>query len=110
MLKKEQLYAQFKKLTYAFIPEKKADMVVSIFKLTGETFSRSVAGSMIECTILGTITVTAMLIFGFPYAMMIGVIVAVMALIPMFGVTIGIIIGAFLILTVNPTQAVWFVV
>jgi predicted PurR-regulated permease PerM len=42
--------------------------------------------------------------------MMIGVIVAVMALIPMFGVTIGIIIGAFLILTVNPTQAVWFVV
>lgn len=110
LLKKEQLYAQFKKLTYAFIPEKKADMVVSIFKLTGETFSRSVAGSMIECTILGTITVTAMLIFGFPYAMMIGVIVAVMALIPMFGVTIGIIIGAFLILTVNPTQAVWFVV
>ena len=93
LLKKEQLYAQFKKLTYAFIPEKKADMVVSIFKLTGETFSRSVAGSMIECTILGTITVTAMLIFGFPYAMMIGVIVAVMALI-----------------TVNPTQAVWFVV
>ena len=70
LLKKEQLYAQFKKLTYAFIPEKKADMVVSIFKLTGETFSRSVAGSMIECTILGTITVTAMLIFGFPYAMM----------------------------------------
>ena len=42
--------------------------------------------------------------------LMIGVIVAVMALIPMFGVTIGIIIGAFLILTVNPTQAVWFVV
>lgn len=110
LLKKEQLYAQFKKLTYAFIPEKKADMVVSIFKLTGETFSRSVAGSMIECTILGTITITAMLIFGFPYAMMIGVIVAVMALIPMFGVTIGIIIGALLILTVNPTQAIWFVV
>ncbi len=110
LLQKEQLSAQFKKLTYAFIPESKADIVVSIFKLTGDTFSRSVAGSMLECTILGTITITAMVIFGFPYAMMIGVIVAVMALIPMFGVTIGIIIGALLILTVNPTQAIWFVV
>lgn len=110
LLKKEQLFAQFKKLTYAFISESRADMIVSVFKLTGDTFSRSVAGSMIECTILGTITVVSMLIFGFPYAMMIGVIVAVMALIPMFGVTIGIIIGALLILTVNPTQAIWFVV
>lgn len=110
LLKKEQLFGQFKKLTYAFIPEKKADMIVSVFKLTGDTFSRSVAGSMIECTILGTITMLAMTIFGFPYAMMIGVIVAVMALIPMFGVTIGIIIGALLILTVDPTQAIWFVV
>lgn len=110
LLKKEQLFAQFKKLTYAFVSEKRADMIVSVFKLTGDTFSRSVAGSMIECTILGTITVVSMLIFGFPYAMMIGVIVAVMALIPMFGVTIGIVIGALLILTVNPTQAIWFVV
>lgn len=110
LLQKEQLSAQFKKLTYAFLPEDKADTVVSIFKLTGETFSRSVAGSMIECTILGTITMIAMTIFGFPYAMMIGVIIAVMALIPMFGVTIGIIIGALLILTINPTQAIWFVV
>lgn len=110
LLQKEQLSAQFKKLTYAFLPEDKADTVVSIFKLTGETFSRSVAGSMIECTILGTITMSAMTIFGFPYAMMIGVIIAVMALIPMFGVTIGIVVGALLILTINPTQAVWFVV
>lgn len=110
LLQKEQLFAQFKKLTYAFIPEKKADSIVYVFRLTGDTFSRSVAGSLIECTILGTITVTAMLIFNFPYAMMIGVIVGVMALIPMFGVTIGIVIGALLILTINPTQAIWFVV
>lgn len=110
LLQKEQLSNQFKKLSYAFLPEDKADMLVSIFRLTGETFSRSVAGSMIECTILGTITMLAMTIFGFPYAMMIGVIIAVMALIPMFGVTIGIVVGALLILTVNPTQAIWFVV
>lgn len=110
LAKKEQLSAQFKKLTYAFLPEGKADTVVSIFKLTSETFSRSVSCSMIECTILATITMISMSIFGFPYAMMVGCIIGVMALIPMFGVTIGIIIGTLLILTVSPTQAIWFVV
>lgn len=110
LAKKEQLSAQFKKLTYAFLPEDKADTVVSVFKLTGDTFSRSVSGSMIECTILATITMISMTIFGFPYAMMVGCIIGVMALIPMFGITIGIVIGALLILTVNPTQAIWFVV
>lgn len=110
LAKKEQLSSQFKKLTYAFLPENKADTIVSIFKLTSETFSRSVSCSMIECTILATITIVSMSIFGFPYAMMVGCIVGVMALIPMFGVTIGIVIGTLLIMTVNPTQAVWFVV
>ncbi len=110
LAKKEKLSAQFKKLTYAFLPEGKADTVVSIFKLTSETFSRSVSCSMIECTILATITMISMSIFGFPYAMMVGCIIGVMALIPMFGVTIGIIIGTLLILTVSPTQAIWFVV
>ncbi len=110
LAQKEKLSSQFKKLTYAFLPVKKADAVVSIFKLTSETFSRSVSCSMIECSILATITMVSMTIFGFPYAIMVGCIIGVMALIPMFGVTIGIIIGALLILTVSPMKAIWFVV
>ena len=51
-----------------------------------------------------------MSIFRFPYALMISVLVAFTALIPIFGAFIGCIIGAFLILTVNPMQAIWFVV
>ncbi len=43
-----------------------------------------------------------------PYAMMISVVVGVTALIPMFGAFIGAGIGAFLILMVDPMQAVWF--
>ena len=51
-----------------------------------------------------------MSIFRFPYALMISVLVAFTALIPVFGAFIGCFIGAFLILMVNPIQAVWFVV
>ncbi len=42
--------------------------------------------------------------------MMISVVVGVTALIPMFGAFIGAGIGAFLILMVDPMQAVWFLI
>jgi predicted PurR-regulated permease PerM len=51
-----------------------------------------------------------MLIFGFPYAAMIGVLVGVTALIPVVGGFIGAGVGAFLILMNDPFQALMFVI
>ena len=45
-----------------------------------------------------------------PYAMLVGVLIAFTALIPIFGAFIGCVIGAFLILMVDPLQAVGFVI
>ena len=42
--------------------------------------------------------------------MMISVLIAVTALIPLFGAFIGCVVGAFLILIVSPMKAVWFLV
>ena len=44
-----------------------------------------------------------------PYAMLIGVLIAFTALIPIFGAFIGCVVGAFLILTVAPMKALVFV-
>lgn len=51
-----------------------------------------------------------MLIFGFPYAPMVGALVGVTALIPVVGGFIGAAVGAFMILTIDPLKAVLFVV
>ena len=51
-----------------------------------------------------------MLIFGFPYAGVISVLLGFAALIPIFGAIFGTAIGAFLIFLVNPIKALWFVV
>ena len=51
-----------------------------------------------------------MSILKMPYALLIGVLIAFTALIPIFGAFIGCVIGAFLILMVNPMQAAGFVV
>lgn len=45
-----------------------------------------------------------------PYALLIGVLIAFTALIPIFGAFIGCVIGTFLILMVNPMQAIGFIV
>ena len=45
-----------------------------------------------------------------PYALLIGILIAFTALIPIFGAFIGCVMGCFLILVVNPTQALLFLV
>ena len=49
-------------------------------------------------------------IFRMPYAVLIGVLIAFTALIPMFGAFIGLAVGAFLMLIVNPVQAFIFII
>jgi predicted PurR-regulated permease PerM len=51
----------------------------------------------------------AMSIFRFPYALLISVLIGFTALIPIFGAFIGCVIGAFLILIVNPLTALLFI-
>lgn len=110
LFEKENVTRQLKKLVYAYLPEKRADRLVSIFALVNNTFSKFVTGQCTEAVILGLMFLIAMSIFRFPYALVVSVLIACTALIPMFGAFIACFIGAFLILVTNPVKAVWFVV
>lgn len=110
LMRKERLSSDAKKIMYAILPLKTADYIVDVGKLANKSFYNCITGQMTECVILGSLTVLGMTIFGFPYAALVGVLVAIMSWIPMFGVSIGIAIGALFILTESPMQALWFVV
>lgn len=110
LLQKEKLGRQVKQILYAVLKEQTADRILSIGQLSGETFSKFLSGQCLEAVILGTMFVIAMSILRFPYALMIGVLIAFTALIPVFGAFIGCVIGAFLILIVDPMQAFWFII
>ena len=79
-------------------------------RLTNHTFSKFLSGQCLEACILGSLFAVGMLLCRMPYVTLISVLVAVTALIPVFGAFIGCFVGAFLILVQNPIQAVWFVV
>jgi len=110
LMQKEKLSRQAKAVLSAFFSEKTTRNVVRIAKLADTTFSSFFSGQCIEAVIMGTLFVIAMTIFGFPYAVMVGVLIAFTALIPIFGPLIGCVISALLILISSPVQAFWFVV
>ena len=110
LMRKEKIAANVKKLIYAALPVKGADFIVELGHLTNKSFYNSITGQMMECVILGGLTALGMTIFGFPYAALVGVMVAILSWIPMFGVWIGAGVGTLFVLTNNPIQAIWFLV
>lgn len=110
LLQKEKLGRQSKKILYSFLPEEKADQVIYICSLCNKTFSNFLSGQCTEAVILGALFFITMTVFSFPYALVISILVGFTALVPIFGSFIGFTVGVFLILMVNPTKALWFIV
>ena len=110
LLQKEKLSVQLRKALYAFVSVKKADKIIEVCALSHKTFANFLTGQCVEALILGSMFFVAMLILRFPYALLVGVLIAVTALIPMFGAFIGCAIAVFLILMVSPVKALGFLV
>lgn len=109
VLQKEKLARQGRKLAYAFLPEKMADGIVRVLRLTNSTFSNFWTGQCLEVCILGCMFAIAMAVFQMPFIPLICVLIAVTAFIPVVGAWMGCVVGAFLIFTSSPVQAFWFI-
>ena len=110
LLQQPFLKRQMTKLLFAYLKETHANEVLRICGLTYRTFSNFLTGQCMEAVILGAMFFIAMSIFRFPFAVLVGVLIAFTALIPIFGAFIGCGVGAFLILTVDPKQALFFII
>lgn len=110
LLQKEKLRVQVTKVLYAFLPEKRVEWCLEVCSLTAKSFSSFLTGQCVEALILGTMFFIVMSVLNMPYALLVAVLIAFTALIPIFGAFIGCVVGAFLILMVNPLQALIFVI
>lgn len=110
LLQKERLARQGRQVLYALFPESWADKALEVLRLSNRTFSSFLSGQCVEAVILGALFVAAMTIFRMPYALLVGVLIALTALIPVVGAFIGCVVGALLIAVTNPWQAVGFIV
>jgi predicted PurR-regulated permease PerM len=110
LMDKEKLQNQAKKILYAYLRKERADKIVKIGSVSNSTFRSFFTVQCLEATILGILCMIGMLILKIPYAVSIGILVGVTALVPIVGAFIGVLIGAILILSVNPIKVITFIV
>ena len=92
------------------MPRDWTEIFIALGSVTHKTFSNFLTGQCLEAVILGCMFLVVMTIFRLPYALLISVLIAFMALIPIFGAFVGCAVGALLIFMVEPMKAVFFVV
>ncbi|MBR5267559.1 MAG: AI-2E family transporter, partial [Lachnospiraceae bacterium] len=107
---KETLAEKTDNLMKAYMKPTTREKILYVAGTVHETFSAFIVGQCMEAVIIGSLCAVGMMVLKMPYAVMTGTVVGVTALIPVVGAYIGAIIGAFMVFTVNPMQAVIFIV
>ena len=110
LIGKEVLSGQFKKLVKVYLPEDIGEKTLEILGIAERIFSGFFTGQCLEACILGMMFIITLSVLNLPYALLIGVLIAITALIPVFGAFVGLFVGAFLMLIQSPADAVIFVI
>lgn len=103
-----KLCVQSKKMLYAYVKKPTADRICRVASLCQMCFSNFISGQCLEAIILGVMFFVVMTIFRFPYAIVIGTLIAVTAIIPYIGAFLGCVIGMLLISIEDPIRALLF--
>ncbi|WP_288190013.1 AI-2E family transporter [Veillonella magna] len=110
LLDQERLRSQAKRIGKAYCSEKTTDRIGYVWQVTSQTFSSFFIGQFLDALILGIMVGIGLWLFGLSYALTIGCVVGLTALIPLLGAYLGGAIGIIMLLAVSPMQAALFVV
>ena len=110
LAKKEAIGAYAHKIMETYLPEKIAMGIENFGHITYETYANFISGQCVDAVILGCLLSICMGIMGLPYPVLIGVVVAVTALIPVVGAFFGGTVGVVLLIMDSPVKALTFLV
>ena len=100
---------QGKLILYSLVKPRWADLFLEEICYADKMFGGFINGKILDSAIIGVLCYIACLIFKFPSALLVSVIIGVTNVIPFFGPFIGAIPATLLILIQNPIKALWFV-
>lgn len=110
LMRKEGLYRQLSMVVGAWCPTAAARRALGLLREVAASFRGFFAVQCLEAAILGGMLAAAMLLCRLPYAALVSVVVAVTAVIPIFGSFAGGTVGFLLTLAQSPPKALWFLV
>jgi predicted PurR-regulated permease PerM len=107
---KEGHLAAFKRLTYAIFSVETADQLRQGLIFVDKTFMGFLSGKILDSLIIGIICYIVCSILRMPYTLLISVIIGVTNIIPFFGPLIGAVPSALIILMVDPSKCLIFII
>ena len=107
---KEKLQANCARVLKTYLKPSWYSRLIYFLDTLNTCFHNFVVGQCTEAVILGLLCMGGMMLFRFPYASMVGTLVGFTALIPVAGAYIGAGVGAFMIFTSSPLQALLFLI
>lgn len=110
LFSKELFAKQCKKIVYAVLPIRHANLLLHLTTKSNEIFGGFVIGKIIDSAIIGVLCFIGLSILNIPYTLLVSVIVGVTNVIPFFGPYIGAIPSALLIFLADPVKGVYFVI
>ena len=108
LFSKERIRGQISTLLAAYLSERHRQSVTRVITMMIDTYSRFLGGQVLQSLVSAALIWMFMLIFGFPYPVLVSLITFICAFIPIFGPYIAGLLGAVLVFTVSPGQAPWF--
>ena len=106
---RKRFVQQAKLILYSLIKPHWAELITEEVKYADKMFGGFINGKIMDSAIIGVLCYIGCLIFKFPSALLVSVIIGVTNVIPFFGPFIGAIPATLLILIQNPIKALWFV-
>lgn len=105
---KKRLVGQVSYLFVRFLPTNRRLRIHAVLKVANTTFGKFFAGQFLEAIILGVLCTLGLMIFRFPYALTIGSVVGMTALIPLVGAYLGGAVGFVLLFSQGLRLALLF--
>ena len=106
---RKRFVQQAKLVLYSIFKPRWAELIKEEVKYADKMFGGFINGKIMDSAIIGVLCYIGCLIFKFPSALLVSVIIGVTNVIPFFGPFIGAVPATLLILIQNPIKALWFV-
>jgi predicted PurR-regulated permease PerM len=98
------------RIVYSILPVAKANRVSSTVSECTDIFTNFIFGKTLDSLIIGILSFIVLSIMGFPYSVLVSVIIGVTNMIPYFGPFIGAVPGAIIYLCYDPKQCLIFLI
>ena len=94
----------------AALPQKVNSKLKEICSVASNSFASFITGQFTDAVLLGSMCFIGMLIFRFPSAAVVSIIIGITALVPIIGPIVGEIIGCLIIFMESPVKALFFII